>query len=177
MAWLRLMLEPAREADVPIIVDLVNQAFRGRGDDQSWNVEDFIEGPRIDEAAVRDDIEEDLVHLLVHRDAADGRLVATVRLEPSGGGTWHLGMLSVAPDQQARQLGRRVMEVAEAFVRGQGGRRVRLSVVDCRETLIAWYIRRGYRLTGETMPFPYDDQRFGRPLRNDLAFVMLEKTL
>ena len=29
-----------------------------------------------------------------------------------------------------------------------------LSVVSVRAELIAWYERRGYRLTGETQPFP-----------------------
>jgi hypothetical protein len=49
--------------------------------------------------------------------------------------------------------------------------------VNVRETLIAWYRRRGYRETGETEPFPYGDDRFGTPLRNDLHFVVLAKDL
>jgi hypothetical protein len=52
-----------------------------------------------------------------------------------------------------------------------------MTVIQVRDTLIAWYERRGYSLTGETKPFPYGDDRFGRPLRNDLHFVVLEKTL
>lgn len=171
------MLEPAVESDIPAIVALVNQAFRGREGPRSWNSEDFIDGPRIDADAVRDDIDEEIVRLFVHRDPDDGRLVATVRLEPAGGGAWHLGMLSVAPDLQDRQLGRGLLDAAEAMIRAEGGRRVRISVVNRRETLIAWYERRGYRRTGEAMPFPYDDRRFGRPLRDDLEFVMLEKPL
>jgi hypothetical protein len=50
-------------------------------------------------------------------------------------------------------------------------------VVNVRTTLIAWYQRRGYRLTGEIQPFPYGEQRFGRPLRDDFHFVMLEKDI
>ena len=46
-----------------------------------------------------------------------------------------------------------------------------------RAELIAWYERRGYVRTGETRPFPYGDERFGRPLRDDLHFVVLEKAL
>jgi hypothetical protein len=34
-----------------------------------------------------------------------------------------------------------------------------------------------YRLTGETEPFPYGDERFGKPLRDDLHFVVLEKEI
>ncbi len=53
----------------------------------------------------------------------------------------------------------------------------RLKVVNARDTLIAWYVRRGYRLTGETLPFPYHDRRFGTPRRDDLTFVILDKEI
>jgi hypothetical protein len=52
-----------------------------------------------------------------------------------------------------------------------------MTVIQQREGLIAWYLRRGYHLTGETCPFPYDDERFGRPLRDDLRFVVMERAL
>jgi hypothetical protein len=52
-----------------------------------------------------------------------------------------------------------------------------MTVVSIRESLIAWYQRRGYHLTGERLPFPYDDERFGLPRRPDLEFVVLEKPL
>jgi hypothetical protein len=35
----------------------------------------------------------------------------------------------------------------------------------------------GDRSTGETQPFPYGDERYGRPLRDDLHFVVLEKDI
>jgi hypothetical protein len=52
-----------------------------------------------------------------------------------------------------------------------------MTVVAIRDTLIAWYQRRGYALTGETRPWPYEDERFGQPGRDDLSFVVLEKAL
>ena len=52
-----------------------------------------------------------------------------------------------------------------------------MTVVNVRDILIAWYERRGYTLTGEMRPFPYGDERFGRPLRDDLYFVVLEKDI
>jgi hypothetical protein len=52
-----------------------------------------------------------------------------------------------------------------------------MTVIHLRDTLIAWYERRGYRRTGETEPFPYGDERFGIPRRDDLYFVVLEKAL
>jgi hypothetical protein len=52
-----------------------------------------------------------------------------------------------------------------------------MTVLNVRDALIAWYVRRGYAMTGETQAFPYGDERFGRPLRDDLSFVVLWKAL
>ena len=52
-----------------------------------------------------------------------------------------------------------------------------MTVIHQRDTLIAWYVRRGYLVTGETKPFPYDDDRFGVPLQADLYFDVLERAL
>jgi hypothetical protein len=50
-------------------------------------------------------------------------------------------------------------------------------VLSGRDPLMAWYERRGYALTGETQPFPYGDARIGKPLRDDLYFVVMEKDI
>jgi hypothetical protein len=52
-----------------------------------------------------------------------------------------------------------------------------MHVVNVRDALIAWCLRRGAHKTGETEPFPYGDNRFGVPLRDDLSFLVLEKDL
>ena len=52
-----------------------------------------------------------------------------------------------------------------------------MHVVNVRDALIAWYLRRGAHKTGETEPCPYDDDRFGAPLSDDLSFLVLEKKL
>ena len=74
-------------------------------------------------------------------------------------------------------IGRAMLEAAEAHARAQGGTSMQMTVISVRDTLIAWYQRRGYALTGETQPFPYDDERFGEPQRDDLAFVVMKKGL
>jgi hypothetical protein len=54
---------------------------------------------------------------------------------------------------------------------------MRMTVIDIRDELIAFYERRGYRRTGIKKPFPYGDERFGVPKRDDLRFEVLEKIL
>ena len=96
---------------------------------------------------------------------ADGRVVG------------YIGMLTVKPDLQAGGVGRALLQASEDFARGFGAALTRMTVVSIRDTLIAWYERRGYRLTGERRPFPYDDERFGVPKVQGLEFVILEKGL
>jgi ribosomal protein S18 acetylase RimI-like enzyme len=115
--------------------------------------------------------------MMIWRDQSDGSLMGSVWLEPRKNGTWYMGLLAVRPERQGQQLGRRMLEASEAMIRRDGGKRVRISVVNVRERLMGWYERRGYVRTGEREPFPYGNENVGCPLRDDLEFIMLEKTL
>jgi len=174
-----MILRPAETADLPAVADLVNSAYRGDSSRQGWTTEaDYLDGQRTDADWLGRDLAADpQAVLLTMRDSADGPLLGCVWLEPAGQEVWYLGMLTVRPDLQARQLGRSMLVEAEAEAARRGARRIQLTVVNVRDTLIAWYERRGYALTGETRPFPYGDNRFGDPRRKDLAFVVLEKAL
>ena len=172
-------LQPAVEADFPEIVALANLAYRGNGDVASWNVEaGILEGERLNDSLLRENLaaKPDGV-LLVWRDAPETQLLGTAWLNPEHDGVWYLGLLTVHPDIQNRQLGRTLLTAAEDYARNRGARRIRITVLHVREPLIAWYERRSYRRTGHTEPFPYDDQRFGRPLVQGLHFVELERDL
>ena len=172
-------LIPAADTDLEAVADLVNSAYRGETSRQGWTTEaDYLDGQRTDPETLRRQLAEDPgAILLTLRDDREGPLLGTVWLEPAGDGAWYLGMLTVRPDLQARQLGRAVLTGAEVYAAGLGAKRVIMTVVNIRDTLIAWYERRGYRLTGEVRPFPYDDPSLGIARRDDLAFVVLEKPL
>jgi ribosomal protein S18 acetylase RimI-like enzyme len=174
-----MQLKEAAEADYPEIIDLVNVAFRGTGPVASWNIEaGILEGQRINDSLLREDLASHPgSHLLIHREADDQSLLGSVLLAPEANGSWYLGTLAVDPSLQNRQLGRTLLAASEEFAKERGAVRMRMTVLSVRDTLIAWYERRGYMLTGETKPFPYGDDRFGRPLRDDLYFVVLEKSL
>lgn len=175
----RMFLIPAVEADYVEIIELVNFAFRGTGPSASWNVESgIIDGTRMNESLLREDLAaKPFGTLLTCRDEPNGKLSGTVWLDTVGDGVWNLGLLTVRPDLQKKQLGTTLLAAAENFAKQRGARRIRMTVVNVRDVLIAWYERRGYSRTGETKPFPYGDTRFGRPLRDDLCFVVLEKDI
>jgi GNAT superfamily N-acetyltransferase len=174
-----MILKRASESDFPAVVELANLAYRGSADSAGWTTEcGYIEGPRLTEAQLRDDlIAKPAAHLLTLRDEGHQPLLGTVWLEPKGSGVWYLGLLTVRPELQNRQLGRGLLAEAEGYAAKRGALRLRMTVINLRETLIAWYERRGYVRTGQTDPFPYGDTRFGMPLRDDLSFVVLEKEL
>ena len=84
----------------------------------------------------------------------------------------------IVPELQRAGIGRAILAEAERVVREDWRLpRMCMTVIDLRTELIAWYQRRGYRLTGETRPFPATDPRFGLPRRDDLRFAVLEKVL
>lgn len=174
-----MLLKDAAESDYAEIIDLANVAYRKTGSGSSWNSEEgLIAGQRLNQSLLLEEFaRKPDAHLLVYRDTVGGPLLGTVWVEPKDSNTWYLGLLTVRPDMQAQGLGKIILAAAENFVRSHGGNRIRMTVLHVRTTLIAWYERRGYTLTGETEPWHYDDERFGTALRDDLYFVVMEKAL
>ena len=183
------MLERVVGADFADVVALVNLAYRGMGRqdgqvDASWNVETgLVEGPRLTEASLREELAEK-PELLVWRDepavegGRRGQLMGTVWMQNKGEGVWYLGLLTVRPEVQDRKLGRALLAAAEDWARARGGRRITMTVLSGRDALMGWYERRGYRKTGETELYPVGDgQTAGRPLREGLYFVVMEREI
>lgn len=175
-----LTLRAARRDDAEALSALVNSAYRGDSSRVGWTTEaDLLGGQRTDPDALRSFIAQgettgDRV-LLVHERA--GAIDACVQLERRGDEAY-LGMFTVRPTLQGGGLGKRLLAAAERDARARWGvTAVSMTVIAQRDALIAWYQRRGYRATGETAAFPYGDPRFGEPLRPDLHFVVLRRTL
>ena len=171
-----LTFRAATHADIPALVELVTSAYRGDASRAGWTTEaDMLDGQRIDPDGLRRDIDRPRsVVLLAER---DGALLACAHVAEEGG-AGYFGMFSVKPDLQGGGIGKRMMAEAERIV-GDEWRlpAMRMTVIDIREELIAFYERRGYRRTGIKKPFPYGDERFGLPTRDDLRFEILEKAL
>lgn len=107
----------------------------------------------------------------------DGAVVACCQLEQRGHAAY-FGMFAVRPGLQGGGLGKEIIAEAERSAReGWGVTEMHMTVISVRDELIAWYERRGYRRTGKMTPFPYGDERFGIPQRQDLAFELLVKEL
>ncbi|WP_097869944.1 GNAT family N-acetyltransferase [Streptomyces sp. rh34] len=172
----RLTFRDATEDDVPALVALIESAYRGDSSRTGWTTEaDILQGQRTDEQGVREVLDAPAGRLLtVER---GGELVACCQLEHRGDAAY-FGMFAVRPGLQGGGLGKLIIAEAERTVRESWGvGEMHMTVISVREDLIAWYERRGYRRTGRLTPFPYGDERFGIPQRDDLAFELLVKNL
>jgi ribosomal protein S18 acetylase RimI-like enzyme len=171
-----LTFRDAVDADVDVLVALIQSAYRGDSSRTGWTTEaDILEGQRTDAEGVLDVIKAPGSRLLtVER---DGAVIACCQLEHRGEHAY-FGMFAVSPKQQGAGLGKVIIAEAERTARETwGAREMHMTVISVREDLIAWYERRGYRRTGRMTPFPYGDERFGIPQRADLQFELLVKEL
>lgn len=162
--------------DVHALVALLESAYRGDSSRAGWTTEaDLLEGQRTDPEGVSAVVTGDGSLMLAVERA--GELVGCCQLERRGD-VAYFGMFAVRPGLQGAGLGKVVLAEAErTAVAEWGSREMQMTVIRQREDLIAWYERRGYTRTGTLTPFPYGDERFGIPQRDDLVFELLVKTL
>ena len=164
----------AQPEDAEQIVDLVESGYRGERSRQGWTTEAaFLQGQRTDMVSVSELIR--TAGSLILLAEQGGLLLACAHLQRNPVYAY-FGMFSVRPDCQNAGIGRQMLGEAERIARAEWGvAEMRMTVIDIRSELIAWYERRGYRRTGEHQAFPYGDERFGIPLRQDLRFELLCK--
>ncbi|HXO99454.1 MAG TPA: GNAT family N-acetyltransferase [Luteibacter sp.] len=166
----------ATQADASVIAELVESAYRGEASRAGWTTEaDFLHGRRTDVTEIEELLTSENGRFVLFE--RDGFIVASCYIERQDR-VCYFGMFSVHPPFQGTGIGRLVIEEVERIARDEWDcDRVEMTVIDIRAELIAWYERRGYARTGRTKPFPYGDERFGLPQRDDLRFEYLVKEL
>jgi len=171
-----LSFRNATAADVDALVPLVTSAYRGEASRAGWTTEaDFLDGNRIDADVLRADIARPRSRVVLAE--RDGRLLACAHVADEDG-HGYFGMFAVVPGLQGGGIGKALLAECERIAREEWRLPdMRMTVIDIRDELIAFYERRGYRRTGTYRPFPHGDERFGVPKRDDLRFEVLEKAL
>jgi ribosomal protein S18 acetylase RimI-like enzyme len=165
----------AVEADVPLLVALMDSAYRGEPAKQGWTSESdlFIGNKRTDEATVAKLINKPSAVFLKHSDE-DGKIDGCVLLDKKDARIY-LGMFSVSPLAQGKGIGKKILAAAEEYARKQNCTSIHMTVITVREDLIAWYEKHGYKKTGRVLPFPVDE-RYGIPTQ-PLEMMVLEKEI
>lgn len=161
-------------ADIPRLADLIERAYRGRVAATGWtNEADILEGPRSSPEEIESLIRDPDSRFLM---AFEGeQLIGSALLKKQGLGAY-FGMFAIDPSLQQRGLGKAIMARCEAAAAELWNARfLELAVISLRHELIAWYERRGFALTGDRHPFPFETATGA--LRTDFDLVVLQKPL
>lgn len=169
-----LTISQLANEDTKQLIDLVNSAYRGESSKKGWTTEaDLLDGIRTDQKSIMSQVQKPGAIMLTAK-SENNLMVGCVYLQQQGK-QLYLGMLTVAPDIQAKGIGKRLLLAAENYARELNCESIVMSVIDIRKELIEWYKRKGFQDTGEIKPFP-QDPAFGIP-KQPLQFVILEKKI
>jgi GNAT superfamily N-acetyltransferase len=163
-------------ADIAQIVPLVESAYRGESSKLGWTTEaDFLDGQRTDATGVAALLDEPASQVVLAFE--DDVLVGCAHIQMHQDGC-HFGMFAVQPMLQSQGVGKALLAQCEQrAVADFGAKQMCMWVIWVRESLIAFYLRRGYQKTAQQEVFPYGDARFGLPKRDDLYFIVMHKAL
>jgi GNAT superfamily N-acetyltransferase len=175
----------ARRADAPALTALVERAYRGVDTAGQWSSEaHLLTGPRTSIPEITGLIDrEDSRFLIAERDSViigccllQGLARSQESHGASGNNAAYFGMFAIEPGTHGGGVGKTVIAEAERRVRDLWDcNQMVMTVINLRTELIEWYQRRGYRLTGATLPFPFSETS-GETTR-DFHLVEMRKDL
>lgn len=156
------------------LVALINKSYASNGEGRSWTSEEgYFNGARTSNNQVLGQLKSDTAQMFVG--FLKDQLVACVyidRNEIEG----YIGMLSVDVNQQAKGYGREMLMVAENHLKEEGIKLIKIKVIKTRNDLLDWYVRLGYKYTGEEVEFEVVDKSIGIPVK-EVVFKVLEKAI
>lgn len=167
-------IRTAAKSDVKAITQLVNKAYRPELGAHGWTHESaLVSGDRTNVGQVMEAILKKGSAILLG--FKDSDIVACVHIEKDGN-SCHIGMLAVQPNLQAAGIGKAMLAQAEYYASVNfGAKKIIMLVVSARTELISFYLRRGYRKTGEVMDYPWSGA--GMPKCRGLNVERLGKNL
>lgn len=170
----RTQFRQAHHDDVPAVTGLIERAYRGPQAATGWTTEShLLTGPRTRPADVERLVADPASRFVIAE--RDGVAVGCALVQRRDDDAY-FGMFAVDPSQQAGGVGRSLLAACEDTARQLwSARTMVMSVISLRTDLIAWYVRRGYQLTGTSEPFPFHEAPGA--LRTDFDLVHLSKRL
>ena len=194
-----VFLRQAEASDVDALEQLLNRCYRQA---EGWtNEADLVGGIRTTKDELLAVINDPKHYVFIYpktttgeRDGKEtGELLGCIAVDikddiatnqRAGNQKAYIGMFAVLPELQGLGVGHQILQAAETFAQrhlqantqtpAQNPARLTMSILSHRPELLAYYQRRGYRLNGNSMPFPVDGNN-GEPKRQDLQLLELEK--
>jgi ribosomal protein S18 acetylase RimI-like enzyme len=164
---------PATLSDIPFLVNLINESYRGAST-KGWTSErHLLDGVRITSEQLADQMHFSGGHFFKYEEEPNNPL-ANVYLEIEKD-SLYLGMLAVSPEIQGKGIGKGILNFAEKYAVDHQLKRIYMTVLAPRTELIEWYIRQGYRDTGKRKPFLGDTLHYIPKV--PLELIYMEKFL
>lgn len=161
----------AKIADIPQIVDLVNISYRSN-EFRGWTSEvDIVDGNRINHDQVKALFKDNSKLFVMFQNEI---LIACVHVQKQNDACY-IGLLTTHPKMQNMGIGKNILQFAEEHsIKNYSINFFEISVLSVRKELINFYERRGYKLTGESEPYPVN-ANVGTPLSSDIQVLHLVK--
>lgn len=159
--------------DATEIARLINLAYRPESSLTGWTHEsDLVNGNRTSFEQISTLLLKPNSVILVA--SRNNLIVACIHLEKSGMDC-HIGLFAVSTIWQGAGIGKQLLAQAEKYAAEHFcSERFVMTVVSVRPELISFYLRRGYRRTGQIMDYPLS-AGVGTPIQNGLKTEILEK--
>ena len=166
------MFRVSDKSDSQQIAVLVNSAYRPKSGTEGWTHEsELVRGERITAGQVAELMGESSVVLVAEHGQ---ELVGCVHVEIAGTSAY-IGMLAIEPMKQNTGLGKDLLNYTESYAKENFDiDEFKMVVVSQRKELIDFYVRRGYKRTGEVLPYPVS-ANVGTPILDNLTIETLLK--
>lgn len=157
--------------DISKIVELVNLSYRSK-EFQGWTSEaDIVEGDRIHYDQVKHLINDGSTLFVMFKNK---ELIGCVHVQKQVE-CCYIGMLTIHPKVQNMGMGKDILKLVEEYsIKNYSINIFKMSVLSVRKELIHFYERRGYKLTGESEPYPFQ-ANVGTPLSSAIHVLHLKK--
>ena len=154
-------LRTAASEDIDLLAPFINRSFARDND--------FKTTERTNHAQVAEYLRKGT--FLIMEEPAQGtrEILGLVYTELRANSRGYIGMVAVNPDRQSAGLGTLLLEAGERLCLEHQCKVIEISVINRRPDLIAWYKRRGYKITGEA---PYHRPEI---LILPCHFILMEK--
>lgn len=160
--------------DSSVLSSLLNRSYRGESSRAGWTTEaDLLSGKRINEAGLLQLLNDPDSLILIAQ--TNNVITATIHAHREND-TVHFGLFAVESTMQGNGIGKALLAYAESEVYNQWKITTAImEVISLRSELIAYYERRGYVQTGETIAFPQSD--LWNPKVDSLKLSVLSKIM
>ena len=168
-------LEKENIEDLNEVVELINKAYRGKIQGNSWTGEaHLLSGIRINLEMLKEYLQEK--NTITYIAKINNKVVGTIQTKLENEDI-HIGLFAVSPNIQASGVGKQLLEFAENSSKKLWNKNsFIIEVISLRVELIEYYIRRGYKNTNTYMKFP-KSQHWSQNIDEELKLLVLRKAL